>query len=62
MVMSESVVAQVCKTGESIPGKVCCSILVALHCCSNIVWGFLECHCVLYILHFLMHMNIDVII
>lgn len=30
MVMLESVVAQLYKTGETIPGKVCCSILVAL--------------------------------
>lgn len=32
MVMVESVVARACETGESIPGKVCCSILVTLHC------------------------------
>lgn len=30
MVMLESVVARACKTGEPIPGKVCCSILVTL--------------------------------
>lgn len=37
MVMLESVVEQVCQTGESIPGEVCCFILVALYCCCNIL-------------------------
>lgn len=34
MVMLESVVEQVCQTGESIPGEVCGFILVALYCCN----------------------------
>lgn len=41
MVMLESVVAQVCKTGESIPesvpGKACWFILIARHCFCNAV-------------------------